>query len=128
MHEIYDNVYQDASDTELEKLLSMDIEHYHHLTYNIDPHMILNDVRNTTISYTSTKRKVENQTENDILNRLIKLQDKSSSGYQSQTLVTELAETQQQYNAWKTKLTSTKHITIQLPRPRERNQHVTFAT
>lgn len=100
-HELHDNFYTDASPAEFDDFMSIDPGQLSNYEYKIDPHlvleMILNDARNESISYSTAKKKLENQAATDLLNNLKRLQELNST-VTDPNIRADLAQAELDYN------------------------------
>ena len=101
-HPVYDNFFQEATVQELNMFKQKSAEDLQSLDYNIDPNlfmdMLVNDIRNDSITYSIAKKKRENMEEERIYNDIIRLQNIKFSGTLVDNLDEELNTKQQEYN------------------------------
>ena len=78
-HATYRNFYQDSTENEINEFLSLDINAIQDLEFTINPHllleMLLMDIRNETISYSTAKYRRENEHEKQLFNNYTRLQN-----------------------------------------------------
>ena len=78
-HANYRNFYQDSTENEINEFLSLDINAIQELEFTINPHllleMLLMDIRNETISYSTAKYRRENEHEKQLFNNYTRLQN-----------------------------------------------------
>ena len=115
-HNSYENFYQESSDQEIADFLLLDFSALHLLDYNINPNllldMLLNDIKNETISYSTAKHLRENRHEKELLENLTRLQELNCGNNPPINISDELANAEATYTefvegrAYKTFLSS----------------------
>ena len=98
----YGNFLQEASERETNLFKSKSPEELQTLEYNINPNMLyemlLNDIRNDTITYSVQKRRQENEQERLLLENLLKFQNMKSAGVNVDNLENEIVNCENRYN------------------------------
>ena len=101
----YDNFFQDATDEDFLSFMNLEISAIEQMEFNIDPHtlldMILNDIRNETITFSTAKKRLHNSIENELFSNLKSLQDKIAEGTLHPNIFEELEQTERQYNEFR---------------------------
>ena len=85
--------------------MNLEISTIEQMDYNVNPHvlldMILNDIRNETITFSAAKRNFNISVENEMFNNLKFLQDKVAEGESNPTILAELEQAEMQYNEFR---------------------------
>ena len=103
-HNIYGNFYQEATNDEMAEFMSLDISVIQTLDYNINYNllleMLLNDIKNETVSYSTAKHLRENRHEKELLKNLTHLQDLNCTNNPPENLSEQLLNAEAEYNAF----------------------------
>ena len=99
---LYTNFLQECSNEELDHFKNKSPEELQILEFNINPNlmfeMVLNDIRNMTIAYSTQKNKMEKARESQLHRVLKDLQDIKASGIEIDNLDEELSTATNNYN------------------------------
>ena len=105
IHPSYENFFQDATEKDFMLFMNLEISTIEQMDYNVNPHvlldMILNDIRNETITFSAAKRNFNISVENEMFNNLKFLQDKVAEGESNPTILAELEQAEMQYNEFR---------------------------
>ena len=101
VHQNYDNFYNNATDEEMSEFVSKTPEELQELNFNINPSLffdvLLNDVRNATITFSLRKKRERDREGNELLSRLKRLQELQDQDIDLGNLEEELATAKIQY-------------------------------